>query len=254
MINVTNLTKIYGKNTKKSVDGLNLEVRDGEIFGFLGPNGAGKSTTIKMITGILEPTEGDVQIGGVSIRRDPIRAKMKFGYVPDNHAVYEKLTGVEYLNFMANIYGVSESDRRERMDKYLTSFGLKDAAMSYIKTYSHGMKQKICIAGALMNDPDLWILDEPMTGLDPQSAFNLKEMMREHTRRGKTVFFSSHILEVVEKICDRIAIIDDGKLVAVGTVSELREGGASLEEYFLKLTNRADEAVLSSDLSGGEVK
>lgn len=165
-------------------------------------------------------------------------AKHRIGYVPDNHAVYDKLKGIEYINFMADIYNVSRKDREERANFYLEKFNLKDAAASPIKTYSHGMRQKICIIGALIHNPRLWILDEPLTGLDPQSAHVLKQEMREHCNRGNTVFFSSHILEVVEKICDRVGIIDKGRLVAVGTIDELKSSGdSSLEEFFLKLTS-----------------
>lgn len=222
----------------KAVESLSLEVNDGEIFGFLGPNGAGKSTTIKMITGILQPDYGNIEICGYDLLRDPINAKLNTGYVPDNHAVYEKLKGIEYLNFMADIYGVSKADREIRAKNYLEMFSLSDAANSLIKTYSHGMKQKICIIGALIHNPKLWVLDEPLTGLDPQSAFKLKEQMKEHCKQGNTVFFSSHVLEVVEKICDRVAIIDKGRLVAVGTIEQLKSrGDNSLEDFFLKLTS-----------------
>jgi len=217
-------------------------VRPGEIFGFLGPNGAGKSTTIKVATGILIPDGGEIEVCGISMRTNAVAAKMNIGFVPDNHSVYERLTGIEYLNFMADVYGVGLNERKERIERCLNVFSLTDAASSQIKSYSHGMKQKICISGALVHNPRLWVLDEPLTGLDPQSAFNLKEMMRAHCRAGNTVFFSSHVLDVVEKLCDRIGIIDKGRLVAVGTVDELRSESASLEQYFLKLTGSGDFA------------
>lgn len=215
-----------------------MEVNKGEIFGFLGPNGAGKSTTIKMITGILMPDYGNIEVCGYDLINNPINAKLNIGYVPDNHAVYEKLKGIEYLNFMADIYGINKEDREKNIGNYLKIFNMEDAANSLIKSYSHGMKQKICVIGALIHNPKLWILDEPLTGLDPQSAFMLKEHMREHCKQGNTVFFSSHVLEVVEKICDRVAIIDKGRLVAVGTIEQLKSrADNSLEKYFLELTS-----------------
>ncbi|NLK17538.1 MAG: ABC transporter ATP-binding protein [Clostridiales bacterium] len=238
MLSLKNVSKSYGKSSVKAVDNLSLEVKPGEIFGFLGPNGAGKSTTIKLITGILRPDQGSIEIDGHDITRDAVAAKKRIGYVPDNHAVYDKLKGIEYINFMADIYEVSRKEREERANYFLEKFNLKDAANSPIKTYSHGMRQKICIIGALIHNPRLWILDEPMTGLDPQSSHILKQQMREHCDKGNTVFFSSHILEVVEKICDRVGIIDKGRLVAVGTIEELKSrGDSSLEEFFLKLTS-----------------
>ena len=224
------------------MDDLSLRVESGEIFGFLGPNGAGKSTTIKMLCGILLPDSGRITVEGVDLLKDPVEAKKKIGYVSDNHNVYERLTGIEFLNFMADVYQVGEADRRVRIDYYLNVFGLTQAASSQIRSYSHGMKQKICIAGALVHNPALWVLDETLTGLDPQSAFNLKEMMKEHCRQGNTVFFSSHVLEVVEKVCDRVGIISGGRLIAVGTLDELREKGTDLEQYFLQLTGTPGEA------------
>lgn len=224
-----------------AVANLTLEVRPGEIFGFLGPNGAGKSTTIKMVTGILTPNQGSVSVCGVDMIRNPVEAKRNIGYVSDNHSVYERLTGLEYLNFMADIFGVSTEERKRRIEEYLTVFDLTDAARRQIKSYSHGMKQKICIAGALVHSPRLWVLDEPMTGLDPQSAYHLKTMMRDHCEQGNTVFFSSHVLDVVERVCDRIGIIDQGKLIAVGTIDELRSQGSTLEQYFLTLTTHEED-------------
>lgn len=192
-----------------------------------------------MITGILTPDYGTITVCGHDLLNDPINAKLNIGYVPDNHSVYEKLKGIEYLNFMADIYGVSKEDREERISRYLKLFNLTDAARSMIKSYSHGMKQKICVIGALIHKPKLWILDEPLTGLDPQSSYMLKQEMRQHCKEGNTVFFSSHILEVVEKICDTIAIIDKGRIIDVGTIEQIRSrGDHSLEEYFLKLTSQ----------------
>lgn len=190
-----------------------------------------------MITGILTPDYGHITVNGRDLLNDPISAKLEIGYVPDNHAVYEKLKGIEYLNFMADIYGVDRNSRRDKITHYLKIFNMTQAANDMIRSYSHGMKQKICVIGALLHDPKLWILDEPLTGLDPQSSFVLKQLMREHVQKGNTVFFSSHILEVVEKLCDRIAIIDKGRIIDVGTIEQIKSrGDQSLEQYFLKLT------------------
>lgn len=236
MLTISNLTKRYANSTVNAVDGISLELKSGEIFGFLGPNGAGKSTTIKCIVGILSVTEGDISICGESMRTSPLLAKKHIGYVPDQHTVYDKLTGIEYINFMADMYEVSASEREARLPYLADKFNMTDALSRPIKTYSHGMKQKISVICALMHDPDLWILDEPLTGLDPQASFELKSMMREHADKGKTVFFSSHVLEVVEKVCDRVAIIDHGKIIAVVDVKELSREGNTLESYFLDLT------------------
>ena len=240
MINIENLSKSYNKGTVKAVDNLNLNVKKGEIFGFLGPNGAGKTTTIKMIVGLLNPDEGHISINGIDNRKNAIEAKRSIGYVPDNPNLYDRLTGTEYLNFMADVYQVSSSDRKERIAHYLDMFELKDAAADLIKSYSHGMKQKIALTGALVHNPSVWILDEPMVGLDPKSSHLLKEQMREHCDRGNTVFFSTHIMEVAEKLCDRIGIIHRGGLVAIGTLDELRQGDKrdSLENIFLELTEK----------------
>lgn len=238
MLTINNLTKTYGGNQKPSVDNISLQVRDGEIFGFIGPNGAGKSTTIKCITGILSFEEGSVQICGVDLKEKPIEAKKLLGYVSDDHILYEGLTGIEFVNFMCNIFDVPASVREQRLNKYLEIFSLEKAIKNQIKSYSHGMKQKLNIIGALIHEPKLWILDEPMTGLDPKSAFNLKQLMKEHAAKGNSVFFSSHVLEVVEKVCDRVGIIDDGHLITACTLTELKEKGldTSLEELFLKIT------------------
>ncbi len=237
MLKISNLSKSYAKGTKKAVDSLNLEIKNGEIFGFIGPNGAGKTTTIKMITGILIPDEGEIEINGHSLKSDPIAAKMSMGYVPDNHDIYEMLTGREYLSFMADMYDVPMLKRQERMEQFLKQFELDKAVDSQIKSYSHGMKQKLVITGALLHDPALWILDEPLVGLDPRSAMLLKEQMRAHCAAGNTVFFSTHVLEVAERLCDRIGIVDKGKLIAVGTLDELRSSsGETLESIFLERT------------------
>lgn len=239
MIEIKNISKSYNRGNIKAVDDLNLNVQKGEIFGFLGPNGAGKTTTIKMIVGLLNPDSGSIIIKGFDNRMNPIEAKSNIGYVPDNPNLYDRLTGTEYLNFMADVYQVPSDIRKERVAYYLGMFDLKDAAADLIKSYSHGMKQKIALTGALIHNPAVWIMDEPMVGLDPKSAHLLKEQMREHCNKGNTVFFSTHILEVAEKLCDRIGIIHNGKLVAIGTMDELRQGDNkdSLENIFLELTN-----------------
>lgn len=238
MIEIRNVSKSYNKGAVKAVDNLNLTVKKGEIFGFLGPNGAGKTTTIKMIVGLLNPDGGSIQVNGFDMGKSPLDAKRNIGYVPDNPNMYERLTGTEYLNFMGDVYQVPSEVRKERIAHYLDMFELKDAASDLIKSFSHGMKQKIALTGALIHAPAVWLLDEPMVGLDPKSAHLLKEQMREHCDKGNTVFFSTHILEVAEKLCDRIGIIHKGKLVAIGTMDELRHGDNkdSLENIFLELT------------------
>ena len=241
MIEIKNVSKSYVKN-KKSVDSLNLEIKDGEIFGFLGPNGAGKTTTIRMITGILEPDGGDILIDGYSIRSNPLEAKKRFGFVPDNPDMFLKLKGIEYLNFLAEIYDVPFEDSQERIEKLTKKFEIYNNLNNTIESYSHGMRQKIVICGALISNPKNWILDEPMTGLDPKSSFDLKEMMREHTKKGNAVFFSTHILDVAERLCDRVGIINKGKLVFVGTFEEMKakfKEETSLEELFLEITEDA---------------
>lgn len=239
MIEIKNISKSYIKG-KKSIDSLDLEIRDGEIFGFLGPNGAGKTTTIKMITGILNPDEGDILIDGKSIQKEPLAAKKNFGFVPDSPDMFLKLKGIEYLNFLADIYEIPKDIRKERIESLTKKFEIYEDLSSQIQTYSHGMRQKIVICGVLLNNPKNWILDEPMTGLDPKSSFDLKEMMKEHVKKGNAVFFSTHVLEVAEKLCDRIGIINKGKLVFVGTYEEMKEKfkeKASLEELFLEITD-----------------
>lgn len=242
MLKVENLRKVYPKSDRVAVDDISFELRPGEIFGFLGQNGAGKSTTIKCLTGILPFEGGTIEVCGYDIKKDPIKAKMNMGYVPDNHSVYEKLTGREYVNYVADLYRVSKADRTERLERYLDLFKLRFAIDKQIKAYSHGMKQKICIIAALVHRPKLWILDEPMTGLDPRSAHVLKELMRRHCDEGNSVFFSSHVLEVVEKLCDRLAIINRGKIIEVMSMDELRnrKEDVSLEEFFLSVTGGSD--------------
>lgn len=237
MLTVSHLSKAYSRGSVKAVDDISLEVADGEIFGFIGPNGAGKTTTIKMIAGILPVDSGSISVNGFDVTRQPLEAKKSMGYVPDTHDIYDKLTGMQYLNFIADVYEVPSDQRRRNIGKYLEMFEMANAAGELIKSYSHGMKQKIILAGALLHEPALWILDEPMTGLDPKAAHLLKEEMRAHCDRGNTVFFSTHVLEVAEKLCDRIAIIRAGRIVAVGAMDELRSGkDESLENIFLELT------------------
>lgn len=238
MIELKSVSKSYNQSGY-AVDHISLVVPKGEIFGFLGPNGAGKTTTIKMITGILQPDEGTITINGIDISKDPLLAKKQFGYVPDNPDMFLRLKGIEYLNFMADIYGVSRALRKERIETLATRFEMRNVLSDQIQSYSHGMRQKMMIMGVLVHNPDVWILDEPLTGLDPRSSFTLKEMMREHVNQGKTVFFSTHILEVAEKLCDRVAIINKGKIVVTGTIHTIREQFAeneSLEQIFLELT------------------
>lgn len=234
MLTIKNLSKRYGKSTVKSVDNLSLELKPGEVFGFLGPNGAGKSTTIKCIVGILPFEQGEIDICGVNLLKDPLKAKQMIGYVPDNHAVFERLTGREYVNHIANLYNVSTQQMEEISDYYVKLFRLENAFDNPIKSYSHGMKQKISVIAALVHNPKLWILDEPLTGLDPQSAYQLKSAMRKHADAGNTVFFSSHILDVVENLCDRVCIIKKGQLQGVYDIHELKEKNQSLEELFMK--------------------
>lgn len=241
MINISNVTKVYNK-TYKAVDNISLDIRDGEIFGLLGPNGAGKTTTIKMITGILDITEGEIMLNDKSIKKNPLEAKKLFGFVPDNPDMFLRLKGIEYLNFMADVYNVSKEDRQARILDYAKKFEMEDVLADKIMSYSHGMRQKIVLMGALVHNPDIWILDEPMTGLDPKSSYDLKTMMRQHADSGKTVLFSTHVLEVAEKICDRVAIISKGKILFCGTLNEMKEHfkeNDTLEKMFLEMTEDA---------------
>ena len=239
MIELQNVTKTYAKNNKKAVDDLTLRVGGGELFGFIGPNGAGKTTSIKLMTGILAPEEGKIIMAGHDMASDRIEAQRLIGYVPDGNDLYDRLTGMEYLNFMADVYQVDASHRMAHIEKYLDIFELKDAINSQVRSYSKGMKQKLVVIGALIHNPPIWILDEPLGGLDPRAAHLLKEEMLRHCREGNTVFFSTHVLEVAEKLCTRIGVIDHGSLRALGTLEELRSGekGASLEDLFLELTD-----------------
>lgn len=234
MIKIENFTKIYGNAKKPAVEDFSLEVYSGEVFGFIGHNGAGKSTTIKSLVGIQSITSGRMEIAGYDIAKQPIEAKLRIGYVSDNHAVYERLTGREYINYVADLYLVPQEERDERIEKYVRMFNLEHAIDNEIKSYSHGMRQKIVVIASLIHNPKVWILDEPLTGLDPMSSYQIKKCMREHADNGNIVFFSSHVIEVVEKICDRIAIISDGKLQGIYRLEDLKEEGISLEELYMR--------------------
>ncbi len=239
MFDIKNVTKSYGSSSVKAVDSLNLTVSDGEIFGFLGPNGAGKTTTIKMLTGILRPSEGTISVDGINIADDPIAAKRRISFVPDTPETFSRLKAGEYLNFIADVYNISTQDRQERIEKYASMFDILPVLGNKIASFSHGMKQKLFLTASLVTDPQNWILDEPMVGLDPESAFKLKEIMRAQAAQGKTVFFSTHVMEVAEKLCDKVGIIKKGSLVFCGSMDELLEThgkGRSLEEVFLELT------------------
>jgi ABC-2 type transport system ATP-binding protein len=238
MIEIKNISKTYSGKVK-AVNKLSITVEDGEIIGFIGPNGAGKTTTLKMMTGILNPDEGEILLNGINIQTNPIEAKRQFGFVPDNPDVFLRLKGIEYLNFMADIYDVKDEDRRERISRIANIFQMTSALNDSILSYSHGMRQKVVMMGVLVHSPNIWILDEPLTGLDPQSAYALKEMMREHVAQNKTVFFSTHVLEVAEKLCSKVAIINKGELFYFGTLESLKQQypGLSLEDIFLKVTH-----------------
>jgi len=242
MICIDHVSKTYA-GIHKAVDDMNWEMEDGKIIGFIGPNGAGKTTTLKMITGILQPDAGGkITLNGTDIRKQPVEAKMQMGFVSDNPDNFLRLKGIEYLNFMADMYDVPTASRKERIADFARRFDMENALKDRILSYSHGMRQKIMVMGALIHNPSVWILDEPLTGLDPKSAFELKEMMKEHAAAGKLVLFSTHVLEVAEKLCDRIAIIRKGKIVYLGTLEDLRAQSGndeSLEEIFLRLTEHA---------------
>ncbi len=244
MIQLEHVSKVYGKSDRKALNDLSLTVPNGCVYGFLGPNGAGKTTAIRLITGVLRPTDGRILVDGVDVAKDPMEVKRRIGFVPDSQDMYERLTGMEYLNFMADIFGVGNKERQERAEKYLAKFELAHAAGQRIQGYSRGMKQKLAVIGALIHEPSVWILDEPMVGLDPRASFLLKEELRARAEAGVTVFFSTHVLEVAEKLCDRVSIINHGHLIAEGTPEELRHGehAASLEELFLELTESSEDS------------
>ena len=232
MLKIEHLTKTYGE--KKAVDDLSLHIAPGEIYGFIGHNGAGKTTTLKSIAGILRFDEGEITIDGTSVKNDPLACKKKLAYIPDNPDLYEFMTGIKYLNFISDIFGVSADDRQARIRKYADLFELTNDLAQPIASYSHGMKQKLAIISAWVHEPRLIIMDEPFVGLDPKASHLLKGMMRELCDRGGAILFSTHVLEVAEKLCDKVAIIKAGKLIRSGTMEEVK-GDDSLEEVFLEL-------------------
>lgn len=232
MLRIENLTKIYGE--KRAVDGLNLHIEAGQIYGFIGHNGAGKTTTLKACCGILGFEEGEIFVDGVSVRENPIECKSKIAYIPDNPDLYAFMTGIQYLHFVGDIYKVPSALRQERIDKYAAAFSLTGDLAQPIGAYSHGMKQKLALIAAFLHEPKLIIMDEPFVGLDPKAAHTVKEIMRELCKEGAAIFFSTHVLEVAEKLCDKIAIIKDGKLVKEGAIDAVK-GDDSLEEVFLEL-------------------
>lgn len=244
MFTIENVSKSYNKNNEKAVEKLNLVVNNGEIFGFLGPNGAGKTTTIKMLTGILQQDEGEIKIDDFSIIQNPLEAKRQFSFVPDNPESFSRLKAIEYLNFISDVYKIPISERKDKISFYCQKFGLSEVLKNSISSFSHGMKQKLFLIASLISDPQNWILDEPMVGLDPEAAFIVKEIMKERIANGKTVFFSTHVMEVAEKLCNRIGIINKGKLIFVGTLDELKtQNGTeqkSLEDIFISLTGKSN--------------
>ena len=233
MLEIKNLTKIYNKD-KKAVDNINIKIDNGEIFAFIGHNGAGKTTTIKCMTGILDFNAGDILINGKSIKDEPIDCKQEMAYVPDNPDLYDSLTGNEFINFICDMYDVSLEKRKANVSKYAKMFEMDKSLNDYIYSYSHGMKQKIALIAALAHDPKILIMDEPFVGLDPTAVYDVKQVMQEMVKEGKTIFFSTHILDVAEKLCSRVAIIKNGKIMAQGSMSEIK-GNASLEDVFLEL-------------------
>ena len=235
MLDIKNISKTYRKSNVKAIDNVSLEIEEGDIYGFIGPNGSGKSTTIKCITGIHKYDEGEILLDGISVKDNPLACKQKVAYVPDNPDVYETLSGIDYINFICDVYGVGE-ERKETINKYAEMFNIKDQLTDQIKSYSHGMKQKVVLIAALAHKPKLLVLDEPFVGLDPKASFDLKEVMKELCSTGTMIFFSSHVLEVVEKLCNKIAIIKGGKIIASGNTEDVK-GDTSLENVFLELFN-----------------
>ena len=231
MLEIRNYSKTYGEG-KKATDNVSLTVESGDIYGFIGHNGAGKSTTIRAVVGVLDFTEGEIYIDGHSVKNEPMECKKVTAYIPDNPDLYENLTGIQYLNFVADVFDISAADREERIKKYADMFEITDSLGDMIGSYSHGMKQKVAIISALIHEPKLMVLDEPFVGLDPKASFILKEIMREMCRNGSAIFFSTHVLDVAEKLCNKVAIIRKGKIMAMGTMDEITEGH-SLEEAFL---------------------
>ena len=239
MLVINHLTKHY-KGSCKGVTDLTLHVAPGDLYAFIGHNGAGKTTTLKCVTGIHEFEEGEILVGGVDVRRDPLSCKRLFAYIPDNPDLYDYLTGIQYLSFVADVFGVSAADRQTRIEKYAGEFGLTASLGDLISTYSHGMKQKLALISAMVHEPKLLILDEPFVGLDPAAAVVMKNMMRDLCARGGAVFFSTHVLEVAEKLCNKVAIIKDGTLVASGAMDEIVKDGESLESIFMEVVSDAE--------------
>lgn len=238
MIELIQVSKSYNGEVK-AVDELTLTIPPGEIVGFLGPNGAGKTTTLKMLTGILNMDGGEIRVNTISLRQEPLRVKEQIGFIPDSPDMFLRLKGIEYLRFMADMYRVPGSERKRRIEEYAEKFEMADVLGNKIQSYSHGMRQKVILIGALLHDPAVWILDEPLTGLDPKSSFLLKEILRSQAGQGKTVFFSTHVLDVAEKLCDRVAIIHKGKLLFDGSIDAMRDhfkANESLEKMFLEMT------------------
>lgn len=232
VLKISNYTKVYGKD-KKACDNVTLTVEGGDIFGFIGHNGAGKSTTIRAVVGVMDFDKGTIEIDGHDVRKDPLSCKKVTAYIPDNPDIYENLTGIQYLNFVADAFGISSADREQRIMDYANRFEIADSLKNLISSYSHGMKQKVAIIGALIHNPKLLVMDEPFVGLDPKASFTLKEIMHEMCAAGSAVFFSTHVLDVAEKLCNKIAIIKKGRIIANGTMEELI-GDKSLEEVFLE--------------------
>ncbi|MBM7588058.1 ABC-2 type transport system ATP-binding protein [Bacillus pakistanensis] len=253
-IKLGNVTKEY--NGFYAVRGMNLQISKGEIFGFLGPNGAGKTTTIKMLTGLEEPTKGNVYILGINVQENPIEAKKKIAYIPDKVNIYGKLTGWEFLRFMASVFHIDEGVFEEKANHYLSLLEIEHRADDYIENYSHGMKQKITLCGALIHDPEIIILDEPTVGLDPKSTRTLKDILTNLSKEGKTIFLSSHILEIVEQMCTSVAIVQDGRLITTGTMEEIRnkaeKADDSLEDIFLRLTGERTDVIHAVQALKGE--
>jgi ABC-2 type transport system ATP-binding protein len=235
MLEIKNYTKSYSEG-KKAADDVSLTVMSGDIFGFIGHNGAGKSTTIRAVVGVLDFTEGEIYIDGHSVKDEPMECKRVTAYIPDNPDLYENLTGIQYLNFVADVFEIGAQERQEKIQKYAETFEITDALGDLISSYSHGMKQKVAIISALIHEPKLLVLDEPFVGLDPKATFTLKEIMHEMCQKGTAIFFSTHVLDVAEKLCNKVAIIKHGKIIASGTMEELTEG-QSLEEAFLEADN-----------------
>ncbi|MCR4797516.1 MAG: ABC transporter ATP-binding protein [Lachnospiraceae bacterium] len=232
MLEIKNYSKSYGEG-KKAADNVNITVESGDIYGFIGHNGAGKSTTIRAVVGVLDFEEGEIFIDGHSVKKEPMECKRVTAYIPDNPDLYENLTGIQYLNFVADVFDIDEAERAQRIKKYGEAFEITSALGDQISSYSHGMKQKVAIISALIHEPKLMVLDEPFVGLDPKSTFTLKEIMRDMCNHGAAVFFSTHVLDVAEKLCNKVAIIKQGRIIASGTMEELTEGH-SLEETFLE--------------------